>query len=1041
MGVTFMQINFTESSYEEAIIELFTNELEYNYLAGPNIERDYSKVILEDILRKHLKIINPKADKLAIDEAMRKVLNADSPNLIENNKIFHEYLTSGISVNYYKNGNKSDHIWLIDYNEGNTNNNSFIICNQFTVDDIQVKRPDVIIFLNGLPLIVMELKSCSREETDTSEAFLQIRNYQKAIPLLFTYNSFCVISDMIETKAGSITADEDRYMRWKSIDGSKEDNREASFETLFKGMFDKGRLLNILQNFILFLGKKEDEPKKILTGYHQFYAVHKALVTTRKAVDSNGKGGVFWHTQGSGKSLSMVFYSAMLLEPLNNPTLVILTDRNDLDDQLFNTFSLASQHLRQIPVQAKSRAHLKELLNGREAGGIIFTTMQKFEEDIDELSDRRNIVLIADEAHRSQYGLEAKVDKETGKVRYGMAKYIRDALPNATFIGFTGTPIDLTDRSTREIFGDYIDIYDMTQSVEDEATRPIFYESRVMQLKLDKHILDRIDREYEDMSDEAEPYHIARSQKELGQMSAILGADETINELCNDIITHYEDRDHILKGKAMIVAYSRPIAMKIYKKILKLRPGWNEKINIVMTKDNSDPEDWFDIIGDKRARDEFGKQFKSPEDKLKICIVVDMWLTGFDVPCLNTMYIYKPMRGHTLMQAIARVNRVYGEKEGGLVVDYVGIASALKQAMKDYTSRDETNFGNNNISESALPKFMEKLEICRDLFYGLDYGEFFGKSNLARARIIANGIDFIFSDEEKKKIYLKEAGALRQAETLCRSLLDEKIRMETAYFEAVRSSVAKVSGTGKLNIGEINERINELLKASIHSEGIVNVFEDSTEFSIFDSEYLKSIQKMKQKNLAAEMLQKLLEDSIKDYKRTNLVKSELFSEKMKKLMKKYRNGLITNTEVVEELLKLAEEIRKAKDEGSDLGLNSEELAFYDAITRPENIKDFYSNQQLIDMTHELTEMLRKNRTIDWQLKDQARARMRSMIKRLLRKYKYPPEDQKAALDMVLKQAENMNGNVIEYDFQKEYSFGEKNGLLKVAEKKNDYEIK
>ena len=1034
-----MQINFTESSYENAIIELFRGELEYDYLAGPSIERDYTKVVLEDVLRKQLSIINPEADKLAIDEAVRKVLNAESPNLIENNKVFHEYLTSGISVNYYKNGNRSDHIWLIDFTKGNTRNNSFIICNQFTVEDILIKRPDVIIFINGLPLVVMELKSCSREQADTSEAFLQIRNYLRAIPTLFTYNSFCVISDMIDTKAGSITADEDRYMRWKSIDGTREDNREASFETLFKGMFDKERLLNILQNFILFLGSKEDEPIKILTAYHQFYAVHKAIEKTKKAVESSGKAGVFWHTQGSGKSLSMVFYSAMLSEPLDNPTLVILTDRNDLDDQLFNTFSLASEHLRQIPVQAKSRVHLKELLDGREAGGIIFTTMQKFEEDINELSDRRNIVLIADEAHRSQYGLEAKVDKETGRISYGMAKYVRDALPNATFIGFTGTPIDLADRSTQEIFGGYIDIYDMTQSVEDEATRPIFYESRVMQLKLDKHILDKIDREYEEMSREAEPHHIARSQKELGQMEAILRADETIHELCNDIIMHYEDRKHILEGKAMIVAYSRAIAMKIYKKILELRPGWNEKINIVMTKNNDDPEEWFDIVGDKKERDKLGQYFKAPENNLKICIVVDMWLTGFDIPCLNTMYIYKPMQGHTLMQAIARVNRVYGEKEGGLVIDYVGIAGALKQAMKDYTRRDKTNFESNNISESALPKFREKLEICRDLMHSLNYEIFFGKSDLARARIIADGIDFILSDENKKKVYLKESTALKQAETLCRSLIDEKIRMETAYFEAVRSSVAKVSGTGKLSINEINERINELLRASIHSEGVINVFEDNAEFSIFNPQYLESLQKMKQKNLAAELLQKLLADDIKSYSRTNLVKSELFSERMEKLMKKYRNGLITNAEVIEELIKLAEEMRKAKDEGNNLGLNAEELAFYDAITRPENIKDFYSNQQLIDMTHELTDMLRKNRTIDWQLKKQVRARMRSMIKRLLKKYKYPPEECEAALDMVLKQAENMNGNLIVHDFQKEYKFQEDNDLLKVAEEKSDYE--
>ncbi len=1029
-----VMINFTESSYENAIIELFRDELEYDYIFGPAIERDYTKVVLEDILRERLRLINPQADRLAIEEAVRKVLNADSPNLIENNKVFHEYLTSGVAVNYYKDGNRSEHIWLVDFTAGGEDNNSFIICNQFTVDDTAIKRPDIIIFINGLPLVLMELKSCSREQTDTSEALLQVRNYLQAIPTLFIYNSFCVISDMVDTKAGSITADEDRYMRWKSIDGIREDKREASFETLFKGMFDKKRLLSILRNFILFLGDKEDESIKVLAAYHQFYAVNKALASTKKAVESNGKAGVFWHTQGSGKSLSMVFYAAMLSEPLANPTLVILTDRNDLDDQLFNTFSMAASHLRQIPVQAKSRAHLKELLNDRKVGGIIFATMQKFEEDIDELSGRRNIVLIADEAHRSQYGLEAKVNRETGKVTYGMAKYVRDALPHASFIGFTGTPLDTVNRSTQEIFGDYIDIYDLTQAVEDETTRPIFYESRVMQLKLDQHVLKRIDCEYEEMSNNAEPHHIARSQKELGQMEAILGAEETIHELGQDMISHYEDRKHILAGKAMIVAYSRKIAIKIYKKVLELRPDWQEKVALVMTKSNGDPEEWFDIIGDKKERDELGKRFKEPADKLKICIVVDMWLTGFDVPCLNTMYIYKPMQGHTLMQAIARVNRVYGEKEGGLVVDYVGIASALKQAMKDYTSRDKDNFGNNDIGESALPKFTEKLEICRDVMYGLDYGVFFGESDLARARVIADGIDFILSDEEKKKTYLKEAITLKQAETLCRSLLGKDIRMETAYFEAVRSGVAKVAGTGKLNIKEINERINELLKASIHSEGVINVFADSPEFSIFDPEYLVSLQKMKQKNLAAEMLRRLLADEIKGYKRINLVKAELFSEKMAELMKKYRNGLITNAEVVEELLILAKEMQKVRDEGNALGLNAEELAFYDAITKPENIKDFYSNQQLIAMTHELTDMLRKNRTIDWQLKDQARARMRVMIKRLLKKYKYPPEGEQEALDMVLKQAENMNGNLTIYDFQRD------SYLMKVAGEKGNYEV-
>lgn len=1001
-----MPNNFTESSYENAVIELFQNELEYEYIPGPEIERDYTKIVLEDVLLERIERINPSADKSAMDEAVRKVLNAESPSLIENNKTFHEYLTSGVSVNYYKDGIKSDHLWLIDYN--NAENNHFLICNQYTVSDIDTKRPDVVVFINGLPLVVMELKSCSREQADTSEAFKQIRNYLHAIPSLFTYNAFCVISDMVDTKAGTITADEDRFMRWKSVDGSKEDLRRVSFETLFRGMFDKERLLKLLRHFILFMGNKDDAPVKVLAGYHQYYAVIKAVESTKTAVETNGKAGVFWHTQGSGKSLSMVFYSAMLMEPLNNPTLVVLTDRNDLDDQLFGTFSMTVGHLRQTPIQAESRTHLKELLNGREAGGIIFTTIQKFEEDTEELSDRHNIIMIADEAHRSQYGLDAKVNRDTGKLTYGMAKYVRDALPHASYIGFTGTPIEYVDRNTQEIFGDYIDIYDMTQAVEDEATKPIFYESRVMKLNLDQQVLNRIDAEYEEMAVNAEPYHIARSKKELGQMDAILGADETINELCKDIIAHYEDRDHILEGKAMIVAYSRPIAMKIYKRMLQLRPGWDRKIAIVMTRSNDDPEEWFDIVGGKRERDDLAKHFKKPKDPLKICIVVDMWLTGFDVPCLNTMYIYKPMQGHTLMQAIARVNRVYGEKEGGLVVDYVGIANALKQAMKEYTLRDQTNFGENDIGKSALPKFMEKLEICRDLMFGMDFGAFFGNSDLERARVIADGIDFILSKENRKKDFLKEATALKQAETLCRSLLSEDIRMETAYFEAVRSGVAKVTGTGKLSIKEINERINELLKASIHSQGVISLFADTPEFSIFDPHYLKSIQNMEQKNLAAEILRRLLSDEIKAYMRTNLVKSELFSEKMDKLMRMFHNGLINNAEVIEELIKLAEEMRKAKEEGNELGLNAEELAFYDAITKPENIKDFYTNQQLIDMTHELTEMLRKNRTIDWQLKDQARARMRVMIKRLLKKYKYPPEEEQTALDMVLKQAENMD---------------------------------
>ena len=1008
-----MNIRFTESSYENAIIELFVDVLGYEYLPGPDIERDYRQVVLKNILREQIEKINPRAPKAAIDEALRRVLLAASPNLLENNKTFHDYLTAGISVDYYENGPKSAHLWLVDF--GNSEHNRFIICNQFTVLDRAEKRPDIIIFINGLPLVLMELKSCSREQADSESAYKQIRNYLQAIPSLFTYNSLCIISDMVESKAGTITADEDRFMRWKSVDGSREETRNIDFETLFRGIFDKKRLLNILQHFILFLGTAKDKPIKILSAYHQYYAVNKAVQSTLQAVQSDGKAGVFWHTQGSGKSLSMVFYTALLGKPLNNPTIVVITDRNDLDDQLFDTFSKAAAHLRQIPVQADSRAHLKDLLAGRKAGGIIFTTLQKFEEDTDMLSDRRNIIVMADEAHRSQYGLEARVDSESGRLRYGMAKYVRDALPNASFIGFTGTPIDSRDRSTQEIFGEYIDVYDMTQAVEDEATRPIFYESRVMQLKLKKHILDKIDAEYAAMAAEAEPHHIARSQRELGKMESILGAPETIEELCKDIVGHYNDRRHILAGKAMIVAYSRPIGMKIYKKLLALRPDWKEKLAIVMTRGNQDPEEWYDIIPEKRGREKLALRFKDPEDRLKICIVVDMWLTGFDIPCLNTMYVYKPMQDHTLMQAIARVNRVYKDKEGGLIVDYVGLASALKQAMKDYTQRDRSQLESNDIGESALPKFREKLEICSDLMHGLDYSAFYGHSDLARARCIANGIDFILADEEKKNIYLREATALKQAETLCRSLLSEKERITSAFFDAVRAGVSKVTGSGKLSVREINERINELLKASIKSEGVINVFAGHKEFSIFDPEYLEKIRKMEQKNLAVEMLQKLLADEIRVYKRSNLVKSQLFSEKMEALMRRYRNSLITNAEVIAELMKMAEDIREAHKEGNELGLSAEELAFYDAITRPENIKDFYTNEQLKEMTHELTEQLRKNRTIDWQLKDSARARMRSMIKRLLKKYKYPPEGQKTALELVLKQAELMSEQITVYD--------------------------
>ena len=764
-------------------------------------------------------------------------------------------------------------------------------------------------------------------------------------------------------------------------------------------------------SFICFSGDA-----KILGAYHQYFAVKKAVASTVNATATDGRGGVFWHTQGSGKSLSMVFYAHLLQNAMNSPTIVVLTDRNDLDDQLFGQFAKCADFLRQVPQQAESRTHLKELLAGRQANGIIFTTAQKFEEAEDCLSERRNIVVMADEAHRSQF-IDEKVDKKTGRIQKSFGLIIRESLPNATYIGFTGTPISSKDRSTIEVFGNYIDIYDMTQAVEDGATRPVYYESRVIHLKLDQDVLRLIDAEYDIMAQNAEDYAIEKSKKELGRMESILGAEQTITALCEDIVKHYEEnRQYELTGKAMIVAYSRAIAMDIYRKLLELRPGWAEKIGVVMTESNKDPEEWRGIIGNKHRRDELAKRFKDDGDPMKIAIVVDMWLTGFDVPSLATMYVYKPMAGHNLMQAIARVNRVYKDKEGGLVVDYIGIASALKQAMNDYTNRDKNNYGDPDIAKTALPKFMEKLEVCRDLLHGFDYSGFMRENatDLSRAKAISGGANFLsgVEEEERREAFIEEAMLLRQALSLCRSRLTPQQRYEAAYFEAVRTLLTRITGEGKpLSLKEINARINELLKASIQSEGVINLFSDvDTGFSLFGPKFLDEIAKMKEKNLAVELLKKLLAEQVSLYRRTNLVKSEKFSELLSRAMKAYLNGMLSNEEVIAELMKMAKEMADAQSQGNAMGLTSEELAFYDALTRPETVKDFYQNEELVAMTHELTDLLRKNRTIDWQKKESARAGMRRMVKKLLRRYKYPPEGMEDAIATVIGQCEMWTDN-------------------------------
>ncbi len=1026
---------YTEADYENSIIELFKNDLGYEHTYGPDIERDFYSPLYEEVLTDSLYRLNKGLPDDAIQEALYKLKNFENGELVQKNAVFMDYLQNGIQVKYFADGEEhSSIVYLVDYKNPETN--SFIVANQWTFIENSNKRPDVILFLNGLPVVVIELKSPSREETNASEAYRQLRNYMKEIPSMFIYNAICVMSDQLTSKAGTITSSEDRFMEWKTKDGNYENTQYAQFDTFFEGIFPKERLLDIIKNFICFSNDGSNNTK-IFAGYHQYFAVRKAIESTKHASVTDGKGGVFWHTQGSGKSLSMVFYAHLLQETLDSPTIVVLTDRNDLDNQLYGQFAKCSGFLRQEPVQADKRrlseqdkernAHLKkgekpiiglmDWLNNVKANGIIFTTMQKFEESSEPLSERRNIIVMADEAHRGQYGLSEKVDEKTGKIKIGTARVIRNSLPNATYIGFTGTPISSKDRSTIEVFGNYIDIYDMTQAVEDGATRPVYYESRVIKLNLDEKTLKLIDAEYDIMAANADAEIIEKSKHELGQMEAILGNDNTINSLVSDILEHYENnRENLLTGKAMIVAYSRPIAIKIYKRILELRPSWTEKVGVVMTSGNNDPEEWREVIGNKRHKDELANKFKDNDSPMKIAIVVDMWLTGFDVPSLATMYVYKPMSGHNLMQAIARVNRVFRDKEGGLVVDYVGIATALKQAMNDYTARDKKNYGNTDVAKVAYPKFLEKLSVCRDKFHGYDYSKFTTGTDLERSKTISGAVNFIIGREktDDKDSFVKEALMLHQALSLCSSMVDEEMRYEAAFFEAVRVLVLRLTNTGvgqKLSLPEINGRINELLKQSIKSDGVINLFSDiKEEFSLFDPKFLQEVANMKEKNLAVELLKKLIAEQVSVYRRTNVVKTEKFSEIMQRSLNAYLNGMLTNEEVIEEMLNLAKQIAAAQKEGDKLGLTPDELAFYDALTKPQAIKDFYENDELIAITKELTDTLRKNKTIDWQKRESARAKMRMMIKKLLKKHRYPPEGMEDAVQTVMTQCELWTDN-------------------------------
>lgn len=1059
--------NFTEDLLEEAVIEIL-KELDYQYEFGPDIGHDgerperqgYKEVILEQRLRDALVKLNRHLPEEALEEAYRKIITFNSPALTENNKQFHTLLVEGVDVTFRKNGEiKTEKAMIVDFSRPELND--FLAVNQFTIIESEERRPDMLIFVNGLPIVVVELKSASDENVGIENAYNQIQTYKHDIPSLFHYNAFNIISDGINAKAGTITSNEERYMNWRSIDGINVEPLDVpQYEVMIRGMLDQHRLLDVIQNFILFqeskdsdydgAGNKIGDKKsiiKILAAYHQYFAVKKALDSTKLATAEQGdrKIGVIWHTQGSGKSYSMVFYTASLVKELNNPTIVVITDRNDLDEQLYTTFAKSEDILRQTPKQAhlrkltdeqkkqqvkdnsKEQNGLYDLLNDRESGGIIFTTIQKFKPEDGEmpvLTDRRNVIIIADEAHRSQYGLEAKIASKTGEIKYGYAKYLRDALPNASFIGFTGTPIEMEDKSTPAVFGNYIDVYDMTRAVEDEATVKIYYENRIIKLETDETELQKIDDEFEEITEGQEDDDREKYKTKWSRLEAIVGSPNRVKKLAQDIVEHYEEKSKTITGKAMVVCMSRRICVELYDEIVKLRPEWHsddlEKgmIKVVMTGSAGDNERLQKHIGGKQRRDTLAKRMKDTSDELKIVIVRDMWLTGFDVPSMHSMYIDKPMKGHNLMQAIARVNRVFKDKSGGVVIDYLGILESLKKALKQYTDSDKENTGID--TDAAVAVMQEKLEVLRGMFYEFDYSAYMGTSQAARIRAITGGMNFVLGQEEKQQKEFKQfAIEVAKAHSLCAATDEGRAAvLEVSYFKAVKASLAKLDTkhSQKKSKKEIEARVNQMLERSIISEDVIDVFDSlgmkRPEISILSEEFLEEVRQLKHKNLAVEMLKKLLEGNLKSMEKRNLVKSEKFSEKLKKALNKYRNQAISNAEVIEELIRMAKEIKEMQDKEKDLGMNDDEVAFYDALTADEAIKEFMDDDTLKKIAHELTSAIKNNITIDWSVRISAQAGMRRIVKRLLKKYDYPPNQARQALSVVMRQAELMCGNEI-----------------------------
>ena len=999
---------FNEETLENITMEIL-KELEYKCVNGYEMERtDYSKVILEDDLINAIYKMNSNVTYEQVTEVVRQIKNLEHNNTVLNNKQFTKYLLEGCQMPINENGEtRYKTIKIVDFN--NISNNTFKAINQYTIIEHSEKRPDIIIFINGLPLVVVELKSTVREDVKLIDGYNQLKGYQEVhIPTLFYYNQFMIVSDGVQARAGTITSPWSRFSEWKKIEADDEVTENMpTHKTLFYGMLRKDRLLDIINNYILW-----SEDSKILSAYHQYFGVKKAITSTEKAIDNRtGKAGILWHTQGSGKSFSMVFYTGNMIKVLKNPSIVVVTDRNDLDNQLFTTFAKCSDYLKQSPVQIESREDLQEKLENRVSGGIFFTTLQKFEEETGLFSKRDDILVLVDEAHRSHYGIDAtiKFDKEKMKAykKYGTAKYLHEAFPNATYIGFTGTPVETKDKSTSNVFGQVIDTYDMTQAIMDGSTVPIMYEARMARVGLNQKLLDEIDDYYNMLETEegVEDYKIAESKKEMAKMEQIIEDPDRLEMIVKDIINHYEDIQTSVANKAMVVAYSRKSAYTMYKKFLELRPDWENKIHMVITSNNKDDEEMQKAIGSKKDKKQLEVDFKDMDSELKIAIVVDMWLTGFDVPGLGTMYVDKPMKAHNLMQAIARVNRVYKDKQGGLIVDYIGLKRWLLDALKTYTKRDQGKIVDNSELVKVL---MDKVELIRDLFKGFYYGHFATTTDSDKYEIIMAGANWMLKTEEIRKTFMRYSYDVKSLYSLCTGELSQEIKDEILFFISVRSFISKLSGD-KIDVKEINDNVAKMLERAIQDDEMLQIGEvhNSNRLAILSDEILNKLAKMQKKNIAVEVLNRALKEYVEQVGKENVVLMEKFSTKFQKIVASYneRTSVEDIEKIIQEMINLKNEIEQELKAGNEYNLSTEEKAFFDALGDDLEVKELMKDETLVQIAKELVETVNENMTIDWDIRKDARARMRIEIKKLLIKYNYPPNKSEKAVQTVIRQAE------------------------------------